>query len=101
MDDFNIELKEAIMTTFCNQYKLKTLNEEPTCFKNYTNPSCIDLYLTNCPKSFQSNLTIETSLSDFHKLMSLKLNMKKFHPKLYITETIKILTRANFLRNYN
>ena len=56
MGDFNIELKEANMTTFCNQYKLKTLNEEPTCFKNYTNPSCIDLYLTNCLKSFQSTL---------------------------------------------
>ena len=39
MGDFKIELKEANMTTFCNQYKLKVLNEEPTCFKNYTNPS--------------------------------------------------------------
>ena len=69
MGDFNIELKEANMTTFCNQYKLKTLNEKPTCFKNYTNPSCIDLYLTNCPKSLQSTLTIETGLSDFYKLI--------------------------------
>ena len=47
MGDFNIELKEANMKTFCNQYKLKALNEEPTYFKNYTNPSCIDLHLTN------------------------------------------------------
>ena len=31
MGDFNIELKQADMTTFCNQYKLKTLND--------TNPS--------------------------------------------------------------
>ena len=84
MGDFNIELKEAIMTTFCSQYKLKTLNEEPTCFKNYTNPSCIDLYLTNCPKSFQSNLTIETSLSDFHKLIVtvLKVKHEKVPPKI-------------------
>ena len=67
--DFNIELKEANMTTFCNQYKPKALNEEPTCFKNYTNLSFIDLYLTNCPESFQSTLTIETGLSDFHKLI--------------------------------
>ena len=47
MGDFNIELRGASMATFCNQYKLKALNEEPACFKNYTNPSCIDLYLTN------------------------------------------------------
>ena len=83
MGDFNIELKEANMTTFCNQYKLKILNEEPTCFKNYTNPSCIDLYLTNCPKSFQSTLTIETGLSDFHKLIVtvLKIKHEKVPPK--------------------
>ena len=53
MGDFNIELKEANMTTFCNQYKLKALNEEPTCFKNYTNQSCIDLYLTIVLKVFK------------------------------------------------
>ena len=103
MGDFNIELKEANMTTFCNQYKLNTLNKEPTCFINYTNPSCIDLYLTNCPKSFQNTLAIEMGLSDFHKLIVtvLKVNMKKFHLKLYIIGTIKILTQANFLRKYN
>ena len=84
MGDFNIELKEANMKTFCNQYKLKALNEEPTCFKNYTNPSCIDLYLTNCPKSFQSTLTIETGLSDFNKLIVtvLKVKHEKVSPKL-------------------
>ena len=91
------------MATVCNQYELKTLNEKPTCFKNYTNPSCIDLYVTNCPKSFQSTLTIEMGLSDFHKLIVtiLKVKHEKFHLKLYIIEAIKILTRANFLRNYN
>ena len=68
MGDFNMELKEANMTIFCKQYKLKVLNEEPTSFKNYTNPSCIDLYLTNCPKSFQSTLTIETSFQTFINL---------------------------------
>ena len=84
MGDFSIELKEANMTTFWNQYKLKTLNEEPTCFKNYTNPSCIDLYLTNCPKGFQSTLTIETGLSDFHKLIItvLKVKHEKVPPKV-------------------
>ena len=84
MGDFNIKLKEANMKTFCNQYKLKALNEEPTCFKNYTNPSCIDLYLTNCPKSFQSTLTIETGLSDFHKLIVtvLKVKHEKVPPKI-------------------
>ena len=76
------------------------MTEQPTCLKNYANPSCIYLYLKNCTKHFQSTLTLETGLSDFHKL-PLKLNMKKFHLILYKIETIKILTLANFLRNYN
>ena len=67
------------MTTFCNQYKLKTLNEEPTCFKNYTNPSSIELYLKNCPKSFQSTLAIETGLSDYKNFDS-----SKFFEKLQL-----------------
>ena len=69
MGDFNVAFTEANMAAFCNEYKLKALNKEPTCFKNYMSPSCIDLYLTNCPKSFESTLTIETGLSDFHKLI--------------------------------
>ena len=53
MGDINVAFTEANMTAFCKEYKLKALNKEPTCFKNYMSPSCIDLYLTNCPKSFK------------------------------------------------
>ena len=66
--DFNVEPNEANMKTFCNQYKLKSLNKEPTCFKNVNKPSCIDLFLTNNSKCFEHCLTLETGLSDFHKL---------------------------------
>ena len=41
----------------------------PTCFKNPEKPSCIDLILTNCPRSFQTSCAIEIGLSDFHKLV--------------------------------
>ena len=52
MGDFNVESTETNMTIFWNQYKLRILNKEPTCFKNCINPSGVDLHLTNCPKSF-------------------------------------------------
>ena len=57
------------MKAFCNQYRLKALNEEPTCFKNFSNLSCIDLFYTNSSESFEKWLTLETSMSDFHKLI--------------------------------
>ena len=40
----------------------------PTCFKNASNPSCIDVMLTNHPSSFQNSLAIDTGLSDFHRM---------------------------------
>ena len=35
MGDFNVAFTEANMAAFCNEYKLKPLNKEPTCVKNY------------------------------------------------------------------
>lgn len=48
------------------------------------NTSCIDLCLTNCPESSESTLTIETSLSDFHKFLAtvLKVKHEKVPPKI-------------------
>ena len=84
MGDFNVGFTEANMAAFCNEYKRKALNKEPFCFKNNMNPSCIDLFLTNCPKSFESALTMETGLSDFHKLIVtvLKVKHEKVPPKI-------------------
>ena len=51
---------------------MSDFNAEPApekiCFKNPNNPSCIDLIVTNRPKSFQNSMVIETGLSGFHKM---------------------------------
>ena len=39
---------------------------KPTCYKNPEKPSCVDLILTNCTRSFQNSCVIETELSDFN-----------------------------------
>ena len=56
--DFNSETSETTLRHFCDLYKLKILVREPTCFKNPDNPSCIDLFLTNCSNSFQDTQVI-------------------------------------------
>ena len=48
---------------------LKCIIKESTCYKNSDNPTCIDLILINCPKNFQKLSTLETGLSDFHKMV--------------------------------
>ena len=82
--DFNSEVSESAMNEFCKTYNLGNLVKGPTCFKNPTNPSSIDLILTNRPRSFQGTVLIETGLSDFHKmtLTVLKMHFKKQSPKI-------------------
>ena len=41
---------------------------EPTCFKSVSNPSCIDLILTNQKFSFKNTSILEISKSDFHRM---------------------------------
>ena len=84
LGDFNSEIDEDIMIEFCNLFTLKNLIKDPTCYKNHNNPSCIDLILTNKPKSFQNSQTVETGLSDFHKLIIsvLKTSYRKQPPNI-------------------
>ena len=40
------------MRCFYDNYGLKTLIRKPKCYKNTENLTCIDLMLTNVPRSF-------------------------------------------------
>ena len=64
----NSEPTESAATDFCQIYGCKNLIKDNTCFKNPEKPSCIDLIITNRPKCFQNSVTLETGLSDFHKM---------------------------------
>ena len=79
LGDFNASMLDEMMIDFCHMYNLKNLINEPTCFKNADNPSSIDVMLTNPNSMFQNSMTIETGLSDHHKmtLIVLKTHVKK------------------------
>ena len=77
--DYNAQVDETNMASFCEIYELRSLINEPTCYKNPLNPSCIDLFLTNNVNSFQKTFVSETGLSDFHKLIGTM--MKSHIPK--------------------
>ena len=82
LGDFNAQITNIPMKDFCETYGMKHLITEPTCFKNAQNPTCIDLIMTNSPKSFQRSLCIETGISDYHKLTvtMLKGHYRKLAP---------------------
>ena len=54
LGDFNSEPTEE---TFYQLHNLKRLLHEPTYYKNLNKSSCIDLVITNRPKSFQNSCT--------------------------------------------
>ena len=60
LGDFNTEIDEQHMQSFCDNYSLKSLIRQPTCYKNFGKPTCRDLILTNMPRGFQGRYVIET-----------------------------------------
>ena len=72
-----------MLEDMCDTFDLVNMVKEKTCFMSAVGSS-IDLILTNKPKSFYKTVTIETGLSDHHKMvvtflrnhLSLKLKPK-------------------------
>ena len=81
--DFNQEDHEANIKDFSVDHGLKNIVKDKTCFKNPNNPRCIDLILTNKPKSFQHTTTFDIGLSDFHRMVvtSFKCKLENRTPK--------------------
>ena len=79
--DINAEIHDDYFENFLYQHELKSLVKEKTCFKSISKPSCIDLFLTNNPLSFQSTKTASTGLSEFYKLVQIILKTSIFKNK--------------------
>ena len=96
--DFNIDRGEEILEEFLFEQNFKNLMKEPTCFKAVDNPSCIDLFLTNTSLSFQNTCTIETGLSDFHKMAVtvMKTTFPKAQPKIVYYRDYKNFDLSKF-----
>ena len=97
-EDFNIDKQEEILVDFLDEYNLKNLVKEKTCFKSIENPSCIDLLITNSSTSFQGTTTLATGLSDFHKMVVtvLKTTFPKAQPKIIQYRSYKNFDNQNF-----
>ena len=85
----------------CMEWTPIKKKKEPTCYKNPYNPSYIDLFLTNRPRTFQCTTTIETGISDFHKLVvtASKISIRSKGLKAFITGIIRILRATAFSKN--
>ena len=112
--DFNAEESNSSMEEFLNNHGAKNIVKEKTCFKSLNNPSCVDLFITNKPRSFQNTQTINIGISDFHKMVLtvLKSSFKKCEPKVInyrdynnfnqevFKEELRIIMSANRIYEY-
>ena len=82
--DSSTEMNELSLNEFCQAYNLESIVNKPTCFKNPKIPSCIDLMQANKQERFLKAPTIETGLSDFHKMVVsvFKTSFKKKKSKI-------------------
>ena len=101
LGDFNACVGDEALQSFCKSYSLHSLIKQPTCFKNPDNPSCIDLFLTNKPRSFQTKCIIETGLSDFHRMTIsvLKMHFRKLPPKVINYRNFKKIDNERFMNS--
>ena len=91
--DFNAESFQSSFSSFSEIFEVKSIINQSICYKNPTNPLCLDLFLTNSPNSFQKSTVVETGLSDIHKLVITVT--KSYSPKRTPNLVILILTRTN------
>ena len=101
LGDFNSTMSERPMKNFCELYDLQNLIKGPTCYKNASNPSSIDVILTNRKNNFQNSMTVETGLSDHHKMIItvLKVHFKKKEPITIKFRSYKKFSEVRFRDN--
>ena len=98
LGDFNAGVEDSSVKNICSSQNLTSMINMPRCHKNPEKGSCIDIILTNCPRSFQSSCAIETGLSDFHKLVVtvMKTSYKKSQTKIVNYRSYKYFNNESF-----
>ena len=77
--------------------------ENIVILKNVLNPSCIDLFITNSPSSFQNTIAVTNGFSKFHKMeiTVMKMSFKKHSPIERHYTDYKYFDRTKFENNVN
>ena len=56
MENYNAEMTESNISSFCEIHHLTDIIKLATCFEYPSNPSCIDLFLNSNGNCFQKSL---------------------------------------------
>ena len=86
---------------FMDEFHAKNLVKDPTCYANPSNPSCLDLYITNSYRSFQGTTTVATGLSDCHKMVVtvMKTTFPKADPRIITYRDYSLYSADDFAKD--
>ena len=98
LGDFNLNADSKHLDQFKNNLNLHNLITVPTCYKSVENPTCIDHIWVKQKSRFMNTETIETGLSDFHKMTctTLNINIPKRSPKVISYRCYKNFDKHQF-----
>ena len=103
LGDVNINFLELprCVINFLEAYRLTNLISEATCFKSVSNPSLIDVILTNTPNRIASHLNISIGVSDFHNFVcaATKMHAPKSYRRKIIYRTYKKFDQNAFVND--
>ena len=101
MGDFNIESTDSCLKDFEIGANLEQIVNEATCFKSVENPSIIDHIWVSNRDCFIKTSSIETGLSDFHRLTATVMNLQppKKKPKVIQYRSYKNFDKELFRRD--
>ena len=97
MDDFNTRPADKNFRAFYEGHDLFNLIKDKNCFKSASR-TCIDLIFTNRKLCFKITYTIDSGISDFHRMTftQLKLTFEKLPLKTIVFRDYKTFTKENF-----
>ena len=98
LGDFNADVEEKHMKCFFDN--LKSFIKQPTCCKNPDSSTCIDLFLTKVPRSFQSTFTfMRKSFKNLQpKIINYRSN-KNFSNRKFKSCLLNKLRKEDFVNN--
>ena len=93
-----MEESEPTIKDFMIEFGLHNIVKDKTCYKSTQHPKCIDLLLTNKNRLFQNTTTIDTGISDFHKMVlsTFRCRHDPGKPKEVIYRDYKNFDKAKF-----
>ena len=102
LGDFNLEPTDPKIVNFLELNDMTNVIKSKTCFKT-ANGTCIDLIFTNSQNTIKKSGTVQTGLSDFHRLIyvMLKTEYKKLPPKVIKYRDYKKFNEKDFLYELN